>query len=175
MILERYQKGIPVDEFVENYVDVPTFHEACKHCPLYGLTWACPPLEFDAIEFWHRYSHVTVYCKKYIFETEDEMPDDIQEFFYSVRNEIAQEMYTREDEQPGSTSLLGGACDICGIENCARKKGEPCRFPKYMRRSLEALGGNAEKIVKDFFGIEVEWPKDGKMTSMVFVSVLLRP
>ena len=60
----------------------------------------------------------------------------------------------KEKEQPGSEGLLGGACDICGLGNCARQQGKPCRFPQYMRHNLESLGGDVMKIAKDFFDIE---------------------
>ena len=175
MRIENYETGLPVEEFLENYVDIEKFHAACEKCPLYGMTWACPPLDFDAEGFWRKYKHVSVFCRKFIFEDEEDYPEDLQEFFYAARKKIAEEMYVREEEQPGSISLLGGACNICGIENCTRRQGKPCRFPKYMRRSLEALGGDAEKMAEDFFGIKVEWPSDGKLEFMVFVTVLLRP
>ena len=54
MRIENYETGLPVEEFLEKYVDVERFHAACERCPLYGLTWACPPLEFDAEEFWRK-------------------------------------------------------------------------------------------------------------------------
>ena len=177
MRVENFEARLGIDEYIEKYVDVPKFLKACQACPYYGVTWACPPFDFDPIEFLKQYKTVMIYCRKYIFEEEEGDYDDLdfQVFFYKCRAELAQELYVKEKEQPGSVGLLGGACDICGLGNCARQQGKPCRFPQYMRHNLESLGGDVMKLSKDLFDIEPVWPEDGKMPFMVFVTGLLRP
>ncbi len=47
--VSQYEAEIPVKEYVENYVDVPTFDKACQSCPNYNHSWSCPPYDFDVI------------------------------------------------------------------------------------------------------------------------------
>ena len=51
----RHEASISVPEYVENYVDVPTFLEACKACPNYDRVWACPSYDFDVLKYWKQY------------------------------------------------------------------------------------------------------------------------
>lgn len=178
MRVENFEARIGIEDYIAKYVDVPKFLAACKECPYYGVTWACPPFDFDPIEYLRKYKTLVIYCRKYIFEEDQGDYDDLdlQVFFYKCRAELAQEIYVKEKEQPGSEGLLGGACDICGLGNCARQQGKPCRFPQYMRHNMESLGGDVMKIAKDFFDIEPVWPDEkGRMPFMVFVTGLLRP
>ena len=94
MRVENFEAHMSVDEYVEKYVDVPKFLKACQACPYYGVTWACPPFDFDPLEFWHRYKTIVIYCRKYIFEEEEGDYDDLdfQSFFYKCRSELAQEL-----------------------------------------------------------------------------------
>jgi predicted metal-binding protein len=169
----EYQASMPVKEYVENYVDVPKFLEACRHCPIYGKNWACPPFDFDPLDFWAQYKTMMVVCHRYDFEEKDDI-SDIQAVFYRLRRRLAKEMYALEAENPGSTSLLVGTCDICGVHNCARAIGKPCRHPKWMRHSLESIGGDVTKTVTELFGLDMSWPKDGVMKNMTLCGALLR-
>ena len=55
MRVENFEARIGIDEYIEKYVDVPKFLAACKQCPYYGVTWACPPFDFDPIEYLKKY------------------------------------------------------------------------------------------------------------------------
>ena len=45
--LDYYHASVPVSEYLDKYVDVPAFLEACKACPNYGRIWSCPPYDFQ--------------------------------------------------------------------------------------------------------------------------------
>ena len=68
--IEAYQAEISVKEYVERFVDIPTFLEACKKCPNYNQVWSCPGYDFDVLEYWGRYQTLKVYAHKIIFDQE---------------------------------------------------------------------------------------------------------
>ena len=43
--VEQYHASIPVSEYLDKYVDVETFLNACKACHNYGKVWSCPSYE----------------------------------------------------------------------------------------------------------------------------------
>ena len=53
--IENYESEISVKEYVERFVDVETFLEACKRCPNYNKVWSCPGYDFDVLEYWNKY------------------------------------------------------------------------------------------------------------------------
>ena len=65
-----HTSSIPVCEYIENYVDIPTFSKACRVCPNYGQIWSCPPYDFDIMDYWKSYSTLQLYAEKIIFSRE---------------------------------------------------------------------------------------------------------
>ncbi len=65
---ERYEAVVSVDHYLEEYVDVDTFLEACKACPNYDKIWSCPPYDFDVLEYWKKYSTLELTAIKIIFD-----------------------------------------------------------------------------------------------------------
>ncbi|MBW3015238.1 DUF2284 domain-containing protein [Candidatus Woesearchaeota archaeon] len=59
-----------------------------------------------------------------------------------------------------SKFLSNGACRLC--KPCRRKLKKPCKHPDKMRYSLESLGVDCNKLVKDVFGFPLQWYKDKK-------------
>jgi predicted metal-binding protein len=53
--------------------------------------------------------------------------------------------------------LIGGTCLLC--ETCGAKTGEPCRHPDKARPSLEAIGIDVLKLLKDL-GLDNKFHKD---------------
>ncbi|MCJ7648379.1 MAG: DUF2284 domain-containing protein, partial [Candidatus Lokiarchaeota archaeon] len=55
--------------------------------------------------------------------------------------------------------LWDGYCRICFKEgkNCTYDDGIPCRYPDKKRFSMEAVGIDVDKTVKNV-NIEIEWP-----------------
>ena len=65
---ERYEAIVSVDHYLDKYVDVDTFLQACKACPNYEKIWACPTYDFDVIEYWKKYKTLELTAIKIIFD-----------------------------------------------------------------------------------------------------------
>ena len=180
---ERHEAIVSVDHYLEKYVDVEVFLEACKACPNYGKIWSCPSYDFDVVEYWKKYSTLELVAVKIIFDetiagkllTKEEQEDISRNSIREVKEQLAVELYERENAIPGSISLSAVSCTLCKGE-CMRLKGEPCRYPDKMRYSIESLGGNVGTTLSELMEIELEWMQEGRMLSyFVLVSGLLRP
>lgn len=193
---ERYEAVVSVDHYLEKYVDVETFLEACKACPNFEKIWSCPSYDFDVIEYWKQFKTLELVAIKIIFDetiagkqlTKEEQEDITKNSIMEVKEQLAAELYEKETALPGSISLSAGSCTLCkgaaahseGSEIyegfCSRLEGEPCRHPEKMRYSIESLGGNVGTTLSELMEIELEWIQEGRMPSyFVLVSGLLRP
>lgn len=85
-----------------------------------------------------KFETLKVVGKKMVFEEGEK--ETWQTHVGEVRDALTEELFIRELELPGSQSLSAGSCRICRINHCARKNGEPCRFPDKLRYSIESLG-----------------------------------
>ena len=153
--LEKFTKDIPVEEYIKGYVDVPKFVEYCKVCPNYNHKWSCPPYDFAPVDYWKKFNTLKLVCYKMTFENEDNA--EKLDVMYKVKSTMLEELLKMEDEIPNSITLSAGSCNNCGENNCAKLSDKPCRFPKSMRFSIEALGGDVVKTAKDLFGIDIRW------------------
>ena len=90
-----------------------------------------------------------------------EQAEIIQETFFAERKRFLNTL--REMETERSISLHVGCCDLCGIGNCARISGKPCRHPKEKRFSMESLGADAIKAADRYFGVPLCWPEKGRL------------
>ena len=96
----------------------------------------------------------------------------VQEVIDGNQNEYLTQV---QQQYPDRFFCMGMAWNLDEAKAFARQQGKPCRFPEYMRHNIESLGGDVVATAKDCFGIEMEWPEDGKMPFMLFVTGLLRP
>lgn len=161
-----FENTISVEKYFKEYVDVKRFENYCKECPLYGNKWSCPPFDFSPESIWERYDTLYMIGKKIYYKDFDEDQIDenrIQEMYYDAKHKLTDELYKLEDAHPGSMLFSAGCCDICGLDDCARRHGEPCRFPDKMRHSIEALGGDVVKSAKDLLEIDIQWAGDNKL------------
>lgn len=179
---ERYEAAVPVAEYVKHYVDVDTFLECCKACPNYEHVWSCPPYDFDVLDYWNNYTTLELTAVKIVFDgeyagkafPEKELREIMDASLKTVKQELSEELYDREQKTPGSVSLSAGSCLLCR-GNCGRRENEPCRFPDRMRYSIESLGGNVGLTLSKLMGIELEWMEEGKLPHyFVLVCGLLR-
>lgn len=152
---DHYEKEISVEEYLASgCVDVPKFAEFCKACPNYENNWGCGPYDFDPMDIWRSYKTLRVILYRF-YPEKDMTMEGAFEMLQKVKRELMEYTQKLEAEIPGSTSLWAGTCDLC--KTCARKSGEPCRNPKTLRYSIEALGGDVGKTIKDLFDIEIKW------------------
>ena len=171
--IERSEKTIKVNEYIENYVNVEEFLEYCKECKNYKAIWSCPSYNFNPEDYWKEYDEFLVVARKIIFGPDVDVPRSF-EIMQEVKDDMSRELYKLEKEYPGSISLSAGSCSMCK-EGCTRAEGFPCRYPELMRYSIESLGGNVGKTVSKLMGYELEWVEEGKLPSyFVLVGGLLK-
>lgn len=163
MKIETYEKTINTEEYTEGYVNVEEFLAYCKECENYDRKWSCPSYDFAPEDYWKKFEHFYVVGKKLILEEEEKDAETCRELFRKVKNDLTEELFEKETEYPGSRSLSAGSCEVCGIDNCTRKTGEPCRFPEKLRYSIESLGGNVGLTARKLLGIELQWIEEGKI------------
>lgn len=167
--VERYEADVPVEEYVEACVDVPTFLECCKQCGNYETVWSCPSYDFDPEDYWRRYDNFHLIGVKICFPREmtektygkDELGMLVQENLWAEKKKLTAELMEMEKENPGSVSLSAGSCMNC--KPCTRPMGEPCRFPDKMRYSIESIGGNVGLTVTKYLKQELLWMEEGRL------------
>lgn len=179
----RYEAEVPVEEYVDKYVDVDTFLKACQACQNYDHVWSCPPYDFDVIEYWKKYKTFRLIATKIAFDQEalerTYEPDELQNILESVlpaeKQRLTDELLAAEKDFPGSISLSAGSCRRCK-GGCSKPEGKPCRFPETMRYSIESLGGNVGMTIEKLMGLKLEWMEAGRLPHhFVLVCGLLIP
>lgn len=65
---ETYTAVVPVEDYIEGYVDVDTFLECCRACPNYDTVWSCPSYDFDVLSYWRKYKTLELTAVKIIFD-----------------------------------------------------------------------------------------------------------
>lgn len=180
---EKYEASISVSEYVENYVDIPTFLKACRACPNYDQVWSCPSYSFDVSDYWKQYNTLRLTATKIIFKpellertyTSEEQNAIIQKVIPLEKERLSEEMYRQEAQFPGSISLSAGSCSLCK-NGCAKPLGKPCRFPDKMRYSIESLGGNVGLTIEKLMGLHLEWMEADRLPAyFILVNGLLIP
>ena len=108
--------------------------------------------------------------KTYISEIKLNNPkrseDSIRNSFYRkdiIRDNLEKEIWnfldTYEDSYDDKLILWDGYCRVCYNENkkCTYDQNKPCRYPNKLRYSMEAVGIDVDKTVKNI-NITIEWP-----------------
>lgn len=181
--LSFHNASVPVHEYLEKYVDIPTFLESCKACPNYNKVWSCPPYNFDVQEYWNKYKTLQLQAVKITFDEEtvsktysaEEINNILNETVGKQREALSRKLLEEEKSHPGSVSLSAGSCFLCK-GGCNKPCGKPCRYPERMRYSIESIGGNVGLTIEKLMGLHLEWMEDGKLPShFVTVGGLLIP
>lgn len=180
--IETLTAEIPMEEYLRDYVDVERFLGLCAQCSNYLNRWSCPPYDFDPLDYIKRFRTVKVVARKIspIGDWQPDIQDEnaqagpaytgegaksyewVWQMMSSVKADLEAELFKEEDALPGSQLLSGGSCYKCA-EGCTRPTGEPCRHPDLMRYSIEALGGDVEKIACDLLGSPLIWSGAGEL------------
>ncbi len=166
---EDFRREVKVKDFIDRFIDVPRIKGYCRNCPRYCKVWSCPEHEFDPMLYWKIFDTFDIICRRINMPAEltdktyspEELEKVIDQVFFAERKNFASMLRGMEEEY--SISLHAGFCDVCGKENCARREGKPCRFPKKRRYSVESLGGDVVKIADELFGIPLDWPGNGRL------------
>jgi len=184
--LETLTAEISMEDYLRDYVDVPRFLGLCAQCSNYDNRWSCPPFDFDPLNHLKQFSAVRVIARKVspigdwrfgeatgestsapaqgpTFTGENaENYDHVWQMLSTVKADLEAELFRMEEQFPGSQLLSGGSCYKCN-QGCTRPAGLPCRHPEMMRYSIEALGGDVEKISAQLLGSPLIWSKAGEL------------
>ena len=170
--VEQIRAEISVCDYVKGYVDFEATQERCCHCSDYGKTWSCPPFDFDPVAFWKSFDVLQVYGYRLTYSGERTLKE-MEAALWKEKERLDAELRALESRYPGSEALSLGSCRLCKV--CTRAEGGACRHPDLVRHSIESVGGNVGKTLKDLCGIEIEWAKDGDLPEhFVLVGGLLK-
>ena len=161
------KKEISIDELL-NYRDLSVL-ENCQNCNNYDKNYSCPSFEFEIIDFLKDYSKCILYGKKFYTDSEllefklsNEMYLQFKnELFNKYKKDVNEGLEKLEGIIKDSNAIFVGHCDKC--EKCARLTGENCYYPMMAHYSLESLGINKEKLLKEEFNEEIIRPENHKM------------
>ena len=127
------------------------FRDMCASnaCGMYGKCYMCPP---DVGEIDTLMQEAKQYDYALVYQTVSELEDsyDFEGMLEARRRMPKLSQSLRKTFEDASFSrvlhLSVGNCGVCKI--CAKKTGEPCRFPKLALPSLEAYGINVSELAK---------------------------
>ena len=127
------------------------FRDMCASnaCGMYGKCYMCPPDVGDIDELMRE---VGKYDYALVYQTVTELEDsyDFEGMIEAKKKTYPLAQNLRkvfEDIDVEKVLHLGaGGCGVC--ETCAKRTGEPCRFPEKAMPSLEAYGVNVSKLAE---------------------------
>jgi predicted metal-binding protein len=170
--VEPIRTEVRISEYVDGYVDFDATLARCSECSDYGTTWSCPPFDFDPVALWKSFDVLQLYGYRLAYRGERTLKE-MEAALWKEKKRLDAELREMEMQYPGSMALSLGSCRLC--KSCTRAEGGQCRHPKLVRHSIESIGGNVGKTLKDLCGIEIEWAAEGSLPEhFVLVGGLLR-
>ena len=155
------------DLLLREYLDVELFIGFCRRCNNYGKKWSCPDLQFNALEKIGEYDKFLLRMITINYDTDKidylrSLPvGDIKKQSFHIESRIFNnELLQTEESLKNAMAVYSTTCILCAKGSCTRPQGKPCRHPETMRVSLEAMGINVTKLVKDLFCHEILWEKN---------------
>ena len=135
-------KGIKTDR---------VFRDMCasNSCGMYGKCYMCPP---DVGDIDKLMAEIGDYDYSIVYQTVTELEDsfDFEGMIEAKKKSYPLAQSLRKvfvDMNVTKVLHLGaGGCGVC--KTCAKRTGEPCRFPKKAMPSLEAYGINVSELAK---------------------------
>lgn len=126
-----------------------SFRTLCESnaCGVYGKCYMCPPDIGDIDELMQEVGN---YRCALVYQTVSELEDsyDFEGMVLAKKRfyPLSQELRKTFDSLNISKALhLGaGGCGVC--KTCAKRTGEPCRYPELAMASLEAYGINVSRL-----------------------------
>lgn len=172
-VAQDFTADITVDEYIARFRDKARFLELCKMCPNFGNSWGCPPFDFDTEEYLTRYRYAHLIATRITPFTKGISLEKVGELIRPERLRMEMILLDMERKYGGRAFAFTGKCIYCEDEPCTRPCNKPCRHPDKVRPSLEAFGFNIDMTLKELFGMELLWGKDGKVPEyLVLVGAL---
>ncbi|RLP12912.1 DUF2284 domain-containing protein [Propionibacterium australiense] len=171
------QRTIDTAQCIERFVDVPRFLEYCRGCPAHGRTWACPEFDFDPLGIWTSRQWFHVITRTITFGAEQRGrhvdPDDLRSqviaLFAREKRRLRHRLVVLRAGHPGAVPLLAGSCELC--ERCTRLDGRPCARPEHLMYSIESIGGDVVHLVRELFGIQMQWSDGTRLPEAYHLTV----
>ena len=164
-------KEICFDSKVQTYCVSPGFK-----CPNYKHSWTCPPEAPFMEDIVSKYKiFFLVYSEfnlaEYVRDMKKKYPRrseyKIRNSFYMkgyLRDDLEKEIFKFTENYNGNFEekliLWDGHCRICQKflgKSCTYSSNKPCRYPDKKRYSMEAVGIDVTKTVKQL-NLKIEWP-----------------
>jgi predicted metal-binding protein len=157
-------------QYEDLYFD-PKVQEMCISpsfkCPFYGHSWSCPPNSPYLEKALSTYKEFYLIYSMFDLETyiKEEKERTGRSEFYVKNTFLLTKGFDLTDLEDEFEKFLGqynkdykkrlllydGTCKYCKIQNegaCTFDTGEPCRFPKEKRFSMEAIGIEVIRTVR---------------------------
>lgn len=128
-----------------------SFRAMCESnaCGMHGKCYMCPPDVGDIDELM---AEVTKYDYALVYQTVTQL-EDSYDFEGMIEAKKKSYPLAQKLREPFETlkikkvlHLGAGGCGVCEI--CAKRTGEPCRFPEIAMPSLESYGINVSALAK---------------------------
>lgn len=127
------------------------FRAMCEanSCGVYGKCYMCPPDVGDIDELM---AEISEYSYALVYQTVSELEDsfDFEGMVEAKKASYALSQALRDSFEGFKSAkelhLGSGGCGVC--TTCAKRSGEPCRFPSRATPSLEAYGINVSALAK---------------------------
>ncbi len=158
--MERCEIDLDLHDFVRRYLDPSAVGDACRACPRYAATWACPPFSFDVDKLLARFSRLRLFACTFPAGESGASFESLR----TVRDTLNAEILALERTMGGLATYFGGSCTLC--PECTRPAGQPCRHSARMRPSLEALGFDLCRALEDLFQIRLDWSPAPKTVTL---------
>lgn len=148
------------DVFDARYLDTAAANAACLQCPNHGKSWSCPPLGNELTAPYSTYAMVRLYVARIPVAPHTPV-EDSKRLIAPVKESLLTHLRDIETRFNGRICGLAGVCELCADKGCTRPDGKPCRYPRKVRPSLEALGYNVGRATEGLTGLKMLWGKDG--------------
>ena len=127
------------------------FRDICKSnsCGGYGRCYMCPP---DLGEIDELMARVDTYDYALVYQTVDTLLDsfdfegmlEAKGHVFPITRAVCDALFSVGIAEP--LRLGVGGCGLCEV--CAKRTGEPCRYPELAMPSLEGYGVNVSELAK---------------------------
>jgi len=149
-------------------------------CPFYGHSWSCPPnspyLEKALSTYTEFYLIYSMFNLEGYIQKEKERTNR-SEFYIKntflltksfesndLENEVAKFLNQYDKAYKKLLLLYDGSCKYCKTQKagaCSFDSGEPCRFPKEKRFSMEAIGIEVIRTIRDLKNkLNIKYPSN---------------
>ncbi len=156
---ERYEALVPQDAFVVN----KAVEEACLACPTYSKSHSCPPYSPSIGDYTRGLGRARViFLRLPVSEFTGETPlKRATAASHAAMELLRRELFDALEHSEDDRIRIAGAGRCTGCERCSRELGgEACVKPEALLYSLESMGVNVVELVRDVFGISLEWSED---------------